>query len=212
MVYPRIHQYLTVHWEVAAATLEHGQFGLRFDSLTPPTVAELEDAAEVISAFWSTSGVAIPSYYRLTGLKSATIGVDGKYPDESEPLVYDYPAPVAGGGTNVRQFPLQIAHAASLLTAAVRGRAHRGRIYLPPLAQNLDNSDQWPVSVVQPRCDGLWIMLQNLDVIMPGDLSVFSKIGLGTQRDVTSIAVGTRPDVQRRRAAQLEEFYVLPTP
>lgn len=209
MVYTQQHTYLTFHWSVAAAVIEQGQFGIRINQSTLPSPTERAAVKGLVQTFWADVENAIPSYFRLEMLKWAEVQPDGLYPEGFVPVLDEYGTPIAGGGTSVRQFPLQIAHAISLTTDAERGRAHRGRIYMPALGQNLGTDDRWPATVVDPRAEAVATMLGAINSAVTGVVVVMSKIGAGTTRPVTGVAAGTRPDVQRRRAAQIAEEYVL---
>lgn len=209
MVYPSTHLYMTFHWQVASALLEEGQCGFRVNQISMPDAATRQEIAEDWLGFWAIALTAVPSYFRMTHVKFATIEPNGLYPDDALAEIYDYPAVVPGGGTNVRQFPLQVAHALSLTTAAERGRAHRGRVYLPACGSNLDTSDRWPAGVCQERANALGVVIGLWNTHLAGTVSVMSKIGAGTSRPVTGVSVGTRPDIQRRRANQVPEEYLV---
>ena len=209
MVYASTHLYMTFHWQVASALLEEGQCGFRVNQVSMPNATDREEIATDWLGFWALAGSAVPSYFRMTHVKFALVEPNGLYPDDALAEIYDYPAVVPGGGGSVRQFPLQVAHALSLTTAAERGRAHRGRVYLPPPSSNLEASDRWPAGVCQARADALATVIGLWNTHLPGDVSVMSKIGAGTTRAVTGVSVGTRPDIQRRRANQIPEDYLV---
>lgn len=210
MAYASKHKYLTVHWTMTSSNVEEGQFGIRFNSAADPTTAELNAAVLVVKGWWEVAANLIGDDYRLASLKLATIQPDGHYPDGFSPLIYDY-SPVVPGGTSIAisQFPLQVASVTSLTTAAARGRAHRGRIYLPPIAGNLDANYLFSSTNAQARATGCGNMIEGLNTaIVGGAASVMSKIGAGTTRTITGVQVGTRPDVQRRRAGRQAEAYL----
>lgn len=210
MVYTQAHRYYTVHWQVNAAAIEEGQFGFRLPVSTATSQSSLDTVRGYVETMWAHVDTAIPSQYRFYMLKCAVIGTDGLYPADEEAVISEPASVVPGGGTSVHQFPLQIAHAVSLTTAAVRGRAHRGRIYMPPLGQNLDSNDVWPSTVVAPRVTKVKAMFDSINAHIAGsdtDVAVMSRLGAGTTRRVTGLAAGNRPDVQRRRAAELTETY-----
>lgn len=210
MAFPNNHLYLTVHWHVSSSAVEEGQFGLRFDRSTLPDSTAWDLIWDRVGDFWALASAKVPDDYRLDRVKCAIIDTTGHYPDDHEPLVHDF-SPVIPGGvdTTIFQYPLQIACVSSLTTASARGRAHRGRAYLPPLAGNLSSSFQWSATDCQSRADQFRNMMDSLKsaTMFNANPVVMSSIGAGTKKTITGIAVGTRPDVQRRRAGEQVESY-----
>lgn len=207
MTYPNGHLYVTAHWTVLGALQESGQFGLRFDSTQPASQALATAAAAPITAFWTNATALIGTFHNLSFIRVAAVGIDGKY--ISGTIAYDSP-PAAGGGAgggSTVYAPLQCAQVISLTTALPRGRAHRGRVYVPPVNTPLQTDYHWPASNCAARANAFAQMVTDLNAAMPGPLTVFSKVGLGTKAKVTAVAVGNRPDVQRRRARSLTETY-----
>lgn len=205
MAFPEIHNYLTVHW-VPVGVSEVGQFGLRFDG---PAITELElsDVAADVLTWWTSATTNLQPNYNLAFLRVARIGVDGLYVPGSVPLDYVYnPSPIAGGTGGV-QFPLQSATVVSLETGVLSGLAHAGRIYVPPLAGLLSSNQQWATSMVNNMAQATADMLTGINSDISGSLQVYSKgnaaVPGGAKRAITAIHVDCRPDVQRRRAAQL---------
>lgn len=215
MSYPNAHLYLTVHWSAQSSSNEFGQFGLRFDSTAPATQVLVDNCAQPVSTFWSAATNGVDFAYALQYIRLASIGTDGKYVPGSVAFDHTYPGGVAGGGSGgsaVRYFPLQVAAASTLLTAMPRGQAYKGRIYLPYIATPLDGSWHWPLANCNNRTNGLAAMISALNGVMPGDAAVFSKgtkaaPTVGAKQTITGVQTGNRPDVQRRRAAQLAESY-----
>lgn len=209
MAYSQKHKYLTVRFVIGNSGIEEGQFGLRFASSSDPTQSELNAAVVAVQGWWGGTSSLIGDDYKLATLKLAAIGVDGLYPDGYSPLVHDY-SPTIQGGTSlaINQFPLQVATVMSLTTGALRGRAHRGRCYGPPLAGNLGTNYQFDSTNSQTRANSFADLLETLNAAIVGPISVMSRIGTGTTRTVTGVQVGTRPDVQRRRAGRQVEQYM----
>lgn len=206
MVYPSAHNYFTVHWRNSGASGDEGQFGLRFAGAFPAAGAEITEAAKV-STFWTTAVAGMPGQRLLDRVKIARIMPNGDYDPVVPPLVYNYAPAVVGTGPNEGIKPLQSAFVVTLLTGALSGLAHKGRIYLPALSYALDADGRWALSQVNACCNALSAMLSDLDGGPLGDLSVFSKgnaaIPGGAVRPVTQIQADNKPDVQRRRAAQM---------
>lgn len=208
MVFPNSHLLVTSIWTYTGAPQEEGQFGLRFDTDQLPDQTLIDQIAQAVQFFWVTANSSIPTNFKLARVKAAVIQPDGKYPETQEPAIHDFSPTVSGGGVGASPYPLQVAHVASLLTGAERGRAHRGRVYLPPPVVNL-SGDQW--SFPQTTCANRATEFAGLIDVLNGTIlapcMVFSSVGAGTKRAVTAVAVGNRPDIQRRRAAQLTDVY-----
>lgn len=207
MVYTNRHLYLTIHWKPNTTGEEVGQVGLRFDAPTNDALPTLvANAAPIVQTFWTAANSGIEGEFDLTYLRLAIIGTDGKYWPDSVAADHTYPAGVAGGGgTTIGRFPLQMALVATLNTAKPRGRASKGRIYLPWYNTALDSSYRYPSASVNARSVTLATMITGLNGVMGWPASVMSKVGSGTKEVITGVSHGTRPDVQRRRADQLPD-------
>lgn len=202
MAYPNRHLYLTAHWTNTPSN-EIGQFGLRFDSVADASNSLVAAAAARVATMWAAATMTIPVYSTLTFCRLAAVGTDGKYIPGSPSYDYTFATPVAGtGGLTSLNFPLQLAHVMTLRTALPRGRAHVGRVYLPPMQQTIQGNFQWPVASTNNRNNTFAAMLSGLNTDMPGPVTIFSKIGTGTKQRVTAVNSDTKPDVQRRRAKQ----------
>jgi len=205
MVYPAAHNYFTVHWGNSGASGDEGQFGLRFDGPFPSAGAEITEAAKV-ATFWTTGTAAMPAQRLLKQVKIARIMPNGEYDPVVAPLVYNYSPVVAGAGPSEGIKPLQSAFVVTLLTGALSGLAHKGRIYLPAMSYAFDADGRWSLAQVNACCNALSAMLSDLDGGPLGQLTIFSKgnaaIPGGASRPVTGIQADNKPDVQRRRAAQ----------
>jgi hypothetical protein len=209
--------YLTLHWEDSREIDEGGQIGVRFDTVPDiPTQAMVDACKPAVQTFWQSAGAAIPSSYRLRYLRLAGIGTDGKYLPGSFSFDATYGAGISTANAAV-VFPMQVASVATLLTELPRGQASRGRVYLPPIAASLDAQGRWSAAQCNARADEVAKMLTSLNAVikepagLPAIASVFSK---GTTKNagglrsfVTGVKVGTRPDVQRRRAKGQAEIY-----
>lgn len=208
MVYPNAHLYLTLHWTQSGATTEVGQTGVRFDSTAPATQALVSACAPACSTFWQNAVALIDNGFTLQFLRLASIGADGNYVPGT--LSYDHiysPVPAGGGGGPSTRYPLQVAWAATLNTAMPRGRAHNGRMYFPWPNTTMGTDFRFSSTDANNRSNALAAMLSSLNTVLPGDATIFSKVGAGTKNLVTSVKHGRRPDVQRRRASALPETY-----
>ena len=162
---------------------------------------------EIISAFatfHATTGLMSQNAL-MTTLKLNLLGTDGKYVNP-ETVLYEYPTPVAGGAGG-GPAP-QIAYAVSLATDAQRGRASRGRFYLPvPVATvgptgQISTTAQTSISVAATN------LLQDInDALVPWRLGVVSNLGAGAQRYVTGARYGRVLDTIRSRRTSIAEEY-----
>ena len=102
-------------------------------------------------------------------------------------------------GASSQVTPNQIALVMTL-RSSLAGRAHRGRMYLPATKLGLSTTGNVQDGITAPVANawatgfGVW------NAASEGKVSVVSSIGAGSSVLVTSVAVDTRPDVQRRRA------------
>lgn len=202
MPYISGYQLLTVHWTVTETTAETAQFGLKFAGSAASDQATVDACAAAVSTMWSSAGADIPAERRLAFLRLASVGTDGLYIPGTVAYDHVYAAPVAGGGALAAGWPLQVAHVVSLLTATPRGLAHAGRVYLPPIDETLLSTGQWTTAQANARSAVFATMLTSLNATIPGNASIMSKVGGGAVHPVTNVRCDTRPDVQRRRAAQ----------
>lgn len=211
MPYPEAHNLLTVHWYTPNVPDETGQFGLRFQSATAATAGDLAAVAGDVSAMWSASTSAIYAGHQLLFLRVARIGTDGRYVPGTVAIDYNYPTPVAGGGSGGPFNTLQAACVMSLVTAVPRGIASKGRVYRPAINSNPDTGFRWALATMNSAVNTFSAMLSALDGSALGQLAVMSKgtpaFPAGAINLVTGVKADTKPDVQRRRAKQLVGAY-----
>jgi hypothetical protein len=144
-----------------------------------------------------------------TMVKLNEIGPDGKYADDTVTHLIedqDWGGGTAVGGHTAIVEP-QRTLAVSWTTGYRRGRAHRGRIYLPAYASPVNGQLEITnannvITMAKNLMDGI----QATAVLEP---AVVSGLGAGTARVITGIEIGSRVDTQRRRRAQLPEYYAV---
>jgi hypothetical protein len=210
MVYPG-----QFHRVVALGTLYEDVFNFTM-SIVPSAVGELgmpavsdallEDVAGVFSAWWPTSH--INSAARLTSVKLNRIDASGHYADP-ETKEWIYPSPINTGVSGV--LPAQIAGAVTLRTRLDRGRASRGRFYLPvPSPFNtLDTSGRATVTAAQNAVNNIKTLIDELNnqYLLVGRVGVASSASAGAFEHVTHISFGRVPDtIRSRRSAQDEDY------
>jgi hypothetical protein len=206
MTFAIAHNYLTVHWTVPNVP-EGGQFGLRFDGPALTAQSDVDAIATSTKTWWQLPTTNIQPNYNLSFVKVARINLNGDYVPGAPVWVGAVAQPALSGGTGGIQFPLQVATVATLRTAVSVGLAHAGRIYLPPLSGLLSSTQQWSTSMVNAANNALATHLSILSGGPLGNLNVMSfgnaAITVGPAHLVTATQMDCRPDVQRRRAAQL---------
>lgn len=205
MSYSQQHVYLTVHWG-NASNAEVGQVGLRFGRTDLPDETHLDGLVTFMQTWWSAAASAIPSVFRMARLKLAIVQPDGKYPPTHVPFEHDYDPAIAGGGSSTAIQALQVAGVTTLGTSAIRGRASKGRIYLPPVAGTLVDF-RFSNTQVGNRAAQCALLVGGLNDVFEAPALVMSRVGLGISREITQVRVGDLPDVQRRRARQLDDNY-----
>lgn len=171
-----------------------------------PTGATASDFVAPISSFIEDTTINFTNDVVLTYVKFNQIDAQGKYVDPvTDVAINDAPGFATGPGeVNV---PPQLTVVASLLTGYSRGRAHRGRIYLPPNMNTLGDDGMMSSTRTSDLATHVATFLGALNAV-DSDLAVhvWSKVG-GISRIVTQVAVGGVIDTQRRRRNELTEVY-----
>lgn len=213
MVYDVRHKLLTIHGRIwsSQATAEYWSMGIRFQPISTVTVDQAQANAchTAVAAWWAdaTNGPFIWSAHNYTGVKLAPIGVDGKYPPGEQ--AYEGPAvTTAGTGATAQVWPGQCATAVTLISAKPggRGRASKGRIYLPPLSSTIGSDGRITAATATRLSTGIANLLGALnDITDLGGAAVFSSVGSGDHYPVVSVRTGTVVDTIRRRRRQMAE-------
>jgi hypothetical protein len=191
------------------------QFSYRLN-LSNPTAALASDsnrfsgdgAADVAAdavAFHGRVGSRIGSMARLTEVKMASIGPDGKYTADPFIVAVDQ----RGGGPNQITHAPQVSLAVSLTTER-RGSSGRGRFYLPVPSTLIGTNliidpierDQVQASVAQFLQD-----LNNWPLTDSGDPRVVIASTKGFNSNVTGVRVGLVLDTIRSRRNNIVEGY-----
>jgi hypothetical protein len=155
-----------------------------------------------LRALWATQPLisAAPS---ITSVKLNLIGPNGRYVrDHTIEEIID--PPITSTST-ARQIP-QVALAVTLLTGAERGRASRGRFYLP--APNVALEDDGRISqasalAIAEACSDFLVAVNT--AVPNWRVCVASEVGTGQTRDVLRVGVGRVLDTIRRRRNELDE-------
>lgn len=212
MAYGERHKLLTVYGTSWTPADEEWQFSLRISPSGTVAVSQAQaDACYTLaSALMSNVTFSMKSVHRFVGVKLAPIGTDGKY-IPSEIAYIKEGTPVTGAGTGGEPWPPQCAVAITLRTAIPRGRASRGRFYLPGMQGTIGTDGRLgagrPATILSP----LVTFIQGLNAVTDlGQVQVMSKVA-GERATVTAIECGNVVDTQRRRRRQLVEARVSAT-
>lgn len=165
--------------------------------------------------FFEAAGSNISAAYLTTQVKVAAIDATGH--TELDQVYYAYPATELNGSVGAITLPPQCALVVTLLSDRPRGKASKGRMYLPGIAA-MPNSGTGKLSAADTGtiADGMQTFFDTLagSFDVPDQLILAAKgtgpvPGLTAQNDfVETIRVGDVIDTQRRRRNGLVETYV----
>lgn len=152
-------------------------------------------------------GGAISSEVRLTTVKLNLIGPNGRYVNQGETVLHEYPTPgVAGGGTP--RFPSQVSLVVSLRTDKRRGLAHAGRFYSPGPSLAITNDGRVSAADIDIQVGNVTTLLNAINAAVDGyQVGVASDVGGGRFERVTSARIGRVLDTMRSRRTSLDEAY-----
>lgn len=207
------HKLLTVHGRLwtATGTPEFWTFGMRIQPISNVNVTQAQATAchTAVAAWWAdaTNGPFVQNQHNYTGVKLAPIGTDGRYPPGEQ--AYEGPAvTTAGTGTTTANWPGQCAVASTLISSKPggRGRASKGRVYLPPLATVIGSDGRISAATATRVSTGLANLIGALnDITDLGGVAIFSSVGSGDHYPVVQVRTGTVVDTIRRRRRQMPE-------
>lgn len=171
----------------------------------------LESVTGAAETFWDAVRGRIAQGTRLNSVKVAPVDEDGRYIDNMDSVIYDWETPLRGASGSAH--PPQVSVVASLTTGTRRGNATHGRMYLP-LTGIAINGNDFTISVADRQAIAqavVGLLDDSLGTIADISLDpvVMSNIGSGTTRTITTVAVGSIPDTQRRRRNRFTEQYTI---
>lgn len=171
----------------------------------------LESVTGAAETFWAAVRSRIATGTRLTSAKVAPVDEDGRYIDNMDSVIYDWETPLTGSSSNAH--PPQVSVVASLTTGTRRGNATHGRMYLPLTAVPIHSADFTIATNIRQEIANAVVGLLDDSLNAIADVSldpvVMSNIGSGTTRTITTVAVGSIADTQRRRRNRFTEEYTL---
>lgn len=173
----------------------------------------LTAVAGIVSAWWNNAtagaGSGAIQAARLTGIKLNRIGIDGRYVD---PVTMEHTYPTAIAGINSAVVAPQLAVVATLRTAIERGRASKGRMYLPPtqaISALVAGDGRSSAAQALQQANGVKALITSLNSTYTaiGRVGVASDAGAGRFEHVTAVSVGRVPDTMRSRRSTQDEDY-----
>lgn len=191
-------------------------FFLGAEGADAPDASE-QAATDILDAwrvFFENGTSYISTAYHTTQVKIAAWDVNGH--TEPDQVFYAYPQTELNGSTGVTVLPPQCSLVVTLLSDRPRGKASKGRMYLPGLAtMPAAATGKLSAPVVTSIADNLKTFFDALvgDADIPGQLILAAKgtgplPALTAQNDfVETIRVGDVVDTQRRRRNGLVEVY-----
>lgn len=214
MTYQSDSYYLT--WGGVCAQTEIWQCGAKF---APDGNAEIftgafesigmDDIFDDIETWFKSgnTGAQIGTLSDLRWVKLAVLNELGTY--KFDPRIVER-SPVTSPVTTV--YPPQVCYVVSLSSGQSLGRANHGRFYVPTPSAIAGQSSDGRISAQNANNmrDAARTMLSAVEgeistVGVGAHLAIMSKLGGGTTKRVTRIAVGRALDTQRRRRNKLQE-------
>ena len=188
--------------------------GAESDDAPDPTQQSADDIRDAWTTFFTHADSKVSASYRFTQAKVAKLDDNGQTIDGT--VYYSSPATTVAGTVNGIVFPPQCSLVVTLLSDRPRGKASKGRMYLPGITPNMDiNTGKVQASHVTGIADRMKAFFDALagDADTPGQLILAAKSSgvmnvNPAQNDwVETIRVGDVMDTQRRRRNQLVETY-----
>ena len=170
----------------------------------------LDDVAQDISKWYQAISATPGSTLEWVKLNEID-PVSKTYVSKTDTVEKLLTPPVAASGSSA--IPAQMTMCVSLLTAAKRGPASRGRFYPPP-TRACTSIDYQTGQVTKVNLDGMLTptaqLIRDLNN-WPGVDGAGAEVVVlgagGAMRSVEKVAIGSIPDTQRRRRNALKETY-----
>lgn len=184
---------------------------------TEPTQAAADQIRDAWATFFTAGGSLVSNNYAFTQVKMASIGSDGHTISSS--VKYSYPGSAVVGSTASNTHPPQCAVVVTLLSDRPRGKASKGRMYLPGFSGNIMDNGKIDSPDVNSIAENLKTFFDSMtnDADIPDELILAAKWSgplnvIPAQNDyVETIRVGDVVDTQRRRRNGLAEVYTSKT-
>lgn len=185
---------------------ERFSWGLSFmgNFTDPAETYPTEVPAGVISAITTFHATAnIGSAAKIDMIKLNAIGEDGRYVND-DTVFHEFETPISGTGT--APMPPQVSLALTLLTNKSRGRASRGRFYVPAPALAISADGRITAAAALNFANMGANLIKSLNTAMPEfRVAVFSNVGDGAKSQVQAVTCGRVYDTLRSRRRSLDE-------
>ena len=180
---------------------------------TPMTQAGLDQIRVAWAAFMTNATSAVSNAYQFVQAKSALIDDTGH--TVLDEVLYSYPAAATYGASTATKLPPQCSLVVTLLSDRPRGKASKGRMYLPGYAGGVGTNGKIDGAQASAIATNLKTFYDSFasDADVPDQLILAAKgtgplPALTAQNDfVETIRVGDVVDTQRRRRNGLTEVY-----
>lgn len=199
------------HLEQWTCTLRLCPSGLQLPTFGADVIGPmLDDVWGDLTKFWLASGSKFAASTWLSWAKLNRIGTNGRY---TEPITHEVQHnPVAGLNASIT--PWQCSVVMGLSTAQARGRASKGRMYLPPQAQSINADGRMSATDRDGILQNFAQLIRDInnwpgiDALTGLNLAVHVVSSIdGTHRPVTAVRAGRVIDTHRSRRTSLTEDY-----
>lgn len=191
-------------WNTTLSIVPSGLGELGMPAVDDTTLNAVKDD---IYNWWNLGSFSPIVACKLTGFKLNRIDASGHYMDETKE--YTWPAPI--NGITSSNIAPQLATVATLRTAVLRGRGSKGRMYLPPNANqtSLGGDGRSTTTQAHDVAVGVKDLIDRLNATytLVGRVGVASDAGAGRFEHVTEVSVGRVVDTVRSRRSALQEDY-----
>lgn len=188
--------------------VEDFSFSLNFisdDSATPAPPTVPSGVINACTTYFANNAAPISQNAKLQVIKLNLIGVDGRYTAD-ETVQHELIPPVPGGSSS--NVAPQLALAVSTATAVTRGRASKGRWYLPIPGAPIEPTGVLSTPYQSSALSAATQFVQACNTALaPWHAGVVSDAGTGAQRTITHLRVGRVMDTMRSRRDKFEESY-----
>lgn len=170
----------------------------------------LDDVEAALRTLAGKSEARWMSTTKCTWIKFNKIGPNGHYLDEENSHTKFVESNPIGGGVGGPWMPPQCAVVLTLHTAAERGRASRGRIFIPQPGVSVNPDGHFDATQAQGMATAYAQLISDINdgpglTVADLNVSVVSGVGDAVHHQVTRVSVGDVVDTQRRRRSALKE-------
>jgi hypothetical protein len=167
-----------------------------------PVPAQLDAVSAACQLWFSRATSSIWNTAKLTQVKFAVIGADGRY--AGDPYISTFLT--VSGASSSNTHPFQVSRVITL-DSARRGPTGRGRFYSPVPTGSVDADGTQQGAVALEAAGSARTMLNDVNAALTGAARVVVASSKGYNSTVTSVRVGRVLDTVRSRRTSLSEGY-----